>query len=132
MARRYAEHPAVAMWHVGNEYGCHVPACYCDVGASVPGLAPERYGRLGGLNAAWGGAVWSQDYTDWDQIAPPRTAPLPNPAQQLDFARFSSDELLACYRAERAALLAHRPASRSPPISWGCSARWTSSVVRRA
>ena len=64
----------------------------------------------GALNDAWGGAVWSQDYTGWDQIEPPRTAPtFANPAQQLDFARFSSDELLACYRAERAVLAAHSP-----------------------
>ncbi len=111
MARRYAEHPAVAMWHVGNEYGCHVPACYCERSAEAfRDWLRERYGRLGRLNEAWGGAVWSQDYTSWDQIAPPRTAPtFTNPAQQLDFARFSSDELLACYRAERAALLAHSP-----------------------
>ena len=41
MARRYAGHPAVTMWHVGNEYGCHVPACYCQLSAGgVQGLAP--------------------------------------------------------------------------------------------
>ena len=45
-----------------------------------------------------------------DQVQPPRTAPTyANPAQQLDYARFSSGELLACYRAERAALAAHSP-----------------------
>ena len=62
------------------------------------------------LNEAWGGAVWSQDYTSWEQVQPPRTAPTyANPAQQLDFARFSSGELLACYRAERSVLAAHSP-----------------------
>ena len=29
LARRYGSHPALAMWHVSNEYGCHMPACYC-------------------------------------------------------------------------------------------------------
>jgi len=111
MARRYAGHPAVTMWHVGNEYGCHVPACYCELSAAAfRGWLKARYGELGRLNEAWGGAVWSQDYTSWDQVQPPRTAPTyANPAQQLDFARFSSGELLACYRAERAALAAHSP-----------------------
>jgi beta-galactosidase len=111
MARRYAGHPAVTMWHVGNEYGCHVPACYCDLSArAFRGWLRARYSELGLLNEAWGGAVWSQDYTSWDQVEPPRTAPTyANPAQQLDFARFSSGELLACYRAERAAVAAHSP-----------------------
>ncbi len=108
MARRYAGHPAVELWHVSNEYGCHVPACYCELSAAAfRDWLRARYGELGALNEAWGGAVWSQDYTSWDQVQPPRTAPTHgNPAQQLDFARFSSAELLACYRAERDAIAA--------------------------
>ena len=111
MAQRYGDHPAVAMWHIGNEYGCHVPACYCELSAEAFRRWLEaRYDSIERLNAAWGGAVWSQDYTSWDQVEPPRTAPtFTNPAQQLDFARFSSDELLACYRAERAVLAARSP-----------------------
>lgn len=111
MAERYGRHPAVAMWHIGNEYGCHVPACYCDRSAEAFRCwLAERYGGLSELNEAWGGAVWSQDYTSWEQVGPPRAAPtFANPAQQLDFARFSSGELLACCRAERAALAAHSP-----------------------
>jgi len=111
MARRYAGHPAVTMWHVGNEYGCHVPACYCELSAEAfRNWLRARYGALGRLNEAWGGAVWSQDYTSWDQVEPPRTAPtFGNPAQQLDFARFSSGELLACYRAEREVVTGHSP-----------------------
>jgi beta-galactosidase len=111
MAERYGKHPAVAMWHIGNEYGCHVPACYCERSAEAfRDWLKARYGDLEHLNDAWGGAVWSQAYTTWDQVEPPRTAPtFANPAQQLDFARFSSDELLACCRAERAVLAAHSP-----------------------
>lgn len=30
IARRYAQHPAVALWHLNNEYGCHVSECFCD------------------------------------------------------------------------------------------------------
>ncbi|MGH3392198.1 MAG: beta-galactosidase, partial [Actinomadura sp.] len=44
---------------------------------------------------------WSQRYGSFDEVLPPRTAPtFRNPAQRLDYARFSSDEHLACYRAE--------------------------------
>jgi beta-galactosidase len=99
------------MWHVSNEYGCHVPACYCALSAEAfRAWLRARYGDLSRLNEAWGGAVWSQDYTSWDQVEPPRVTPtFGNPAQQLDFARFSSSELLACYRAEREVLAAYSP-----------------------
>ena len=30
LAAEVGSHPAVEMWHVHNEYACHVPYCYCD------------------------------------------------------------------------------------------------------
>ena len=111
LAERYANHPGLAMWHVGNEYGCHVPACYCDVSAEAfRAWLRERYGAIEHLNRAWGTDFWSQRYSEWDEIIPPRRTPtLPNPSQQLDFMRFSSDELLACYELERAVLTEKSP-----------------------
>jgi beta-galactosidase len=102
LAQRYADHPAVVMWHVNNEYGCHVPACYCDVSAAAfRQWLQNRYGSLARLNEAWGTSFWSQRYDDWDEILPPRRTPTTgNPTQALDFRRFSSDALLDCHRAE--------------------------------
>jgi beta-galactosidase len=103
LAERFGDHPALAMWHVSNELGCHNVHCYCDVSAAAfRRWLAGRYGTVEDLNEAWGTAFWSQRYTDWEQVLPPRTAPtFPNPTQQLDFARFSSDELLDHFRAER-------------------------------
>ncbi|MGC4821437.1 beta-galactosidase [Micromonospora sp. DT63] len=108
VAGRYAEHPAVVMWHISNELGCHNVHCYCDVSAEAfRGWLRERYGDLDRLNDAWGTAFWSQRYGDWAEINPPRTAPtFANPTQQLDFLRFSSDEQRAQLRAEREVLAA--------------------------
>ena len=62
----------------------------------------DRYGDLDTLNEAWGTAFWSQQYSDWGEILPPRTAPtFANPTQQLDFRRFSSDALLECFLMEK-------------------------------
>ncbi|MEU6915239.1 beta-galactosidase [Streptomyces olindensis] len=104
LAERYAGHPALAMWHVHNEYGCHNAACYCDTSA----VAFRRWLRtryaddLDRLNDAWGTTFWSQWYYDWDEILPPRaTGADPNPAHRLDWRRFCSDELLALFTAER-------------------------------
>ncbi|GAA1447452.1 beta-galactosidase [Leifsonia poae] len=101
---RYADHPALELWHVNNEYGCHVSHCYCDASAAAFRSWLERkYGSIEALNDAWGTAFWSQHYAGFDEILPPRAAPtFKNPTQLLDFDRFSSDELLECYRAEAA------------------------------
>lgn len=103
LARRYAEHPAVAMWHVGNEYACHNLPCYCHVCADAfRHWLRERYGSVDELNDAWGTRFWSQHYTAWEQVLPPRATPtFVNPTQKLDYARFGSDTLLQQYLAER-------------------------------
>ena len=123
VARRYARHPAVVLWHVSNELGCHNVHCYCDVSAEAfRGWLRERYGDLDSLNAAWGTAFWSQRYHDWAEINPPRTAPtFANPTQQLDFLRFSSDEQRAQLRAERELLnrLVRQPVTTNFMIGTG-------------
>jgi len=42
MVERYADHPALELWHVNNEYGCHVSRCYCDVSAEAFGAGCAR------------------------------------------------------------------------------------------
>ena len=113
MADRYGSHPAVALWHVSNELGCHNALCFCDESAiAFRSWLRARYGTLEALNAAWGTAFWSQRVGVWDDVLPPRTTrSAGNPAQLLDFKRFSSDALLDYYRAEAAVL---RERSQAP------------------
>jgi beta-galactosidase len=112
LARRYAAHPALAMWHVHNEYGTR---CWCDHAATAfRDWLRARYGGgeagLAALNEAWGTAFWSQRYAAWAQILPPRaTQYLPNPGHDLDFRRFWSDELRAAYAEQRDLLRQHSP-----------------------
>lgn len=108
LARRYGGHPALRMWHINNEYGT---SCWCDETARhFRRWLRTRYGCLDGLNEAWGTAFWSQRYDAWEEVIPPRRAQyLINPAQQLDFRRFTSDALLECFTAERDVLAAHSP-----------------------
>jgi beta-galactosidase len=116
IADRYGDHPALAMWHVNNEYGCHVARCYCDASAAhFREWLRSRYGDLDNLNEAWGTAFWSQRYAEWEEILPPRSAPtFANPTQQLDFRRFSSDALLDLFETEKGAL---REATPDVPIT---------------
>jgi len=109
VAQRYGGHPAVALWHVSNELGCHNALCYCDESAAAfRRWLQARYHTIENLNTSWGTSFWSQRYGDWAEILPPRAAlSLRNPAQLLDFRRFSSDELLGWYHAEAAILRQH-------------------------
>ncbi|MGQ4336261.1 beta-galactosidase [Streptomyces hayashii] len=103
IASRYKDHPALVAWHVSNELGCHNVYDHSDDAARAFRVwLRARYGTLDALNHAWGTAFWSQRYSDWEQILPPRLAAShPNPTQQLDFKRFSSDALKDHLVAER-------------------------------
>ena len=102
MAERYGEHPALALWHVSNEYGDHVARCWCpESSAHFRRWLEARYGDLDALNEAWGVNVWGQRYVAWEHIEVPRQATGPiNPTQLLDFERFSSDALLELFQLE--------------------------------
>lgn len=114
LAERYAHHDAVVMWHVGNEYGAHVAECYCDTCAiEFRQWLLRRYGCLDAVNQAWSTSFWSQRFSEIDEVIPPRRTPyFPNPTQQLDFRRFSSDALLSLFTAERDAIRRHSPADK--------------------
>jgi beta-galactosidase GanA len=103
MAQRYGSHPALALWHVGNEYGVHTPECFCETSArDFRRWLAERHGDVEALNAAWGTAFWSGRYGSFEEVDPPRRAPyVHNPGHVLDWRRFCSDALLACFAAER-------------------------------
>ena len=113
LADRYHDHPALALWHVHNEYSA---TCHCDhCAAAFRRWLRERYGDLARLNEVWTTTFWSQHYSDWEQVRTPRaTRYLANPTQQLDFRRFCSDELLAAFIEQRDLL---RAASPEVPIT---------------
>ncbi|MEU1972032.1 beta-galactosidase [Microbacterium sp. NPDC019599] len=106
IAERYGDHPAVVAWHISNELGCHNVYDHSeDAARAFRDWLRDRYDSLDALNDAWGTAFWSQHYTDWEDIVPPRVAPTHvNPGRQLDFERFSSDALRDYLRAENAVL----------------------------
>lgn len=111
IAKRYAKHPAVAAWHIGNEFACHMNECHGPHSVvAFRAWLKKKYKTVAALNAAWGAAFWSQLYGSWDEIHTPRRAPYAsNPAQQLDFKRFTNDAFLELYRMERDILREHSP-----------------------
>lgn len=112
LAERYGGHPALAVWHVNNEYGGR---CYCtECAAEFRRWLRTRYGDLDAVNEAWNTRFWSHTFYDWDEIVPPNLLSEHLDERRttfqgisLDYARFSSDNLLACYLLERDAIREH-------------------------
>ncbi|MDX8056721.1 beta-galactosidase [Lentzea sp. BCCO 10_0798] len=111
LGRRYGRHPALAMWHVHNEYGAPVSACYCEISAAAfRRWLADRYITVKELNEAWGTTFWGQTYNSWQQVEPPRLTPtVGNQAQELDWLRFTNDEMLANFMRERDVLRRESP-----------------------
>ncbi|NUP48928.1 MAG: beta-galactosidase [Catenulispora sp.] len=111
LAERYGHRDNLMLWHVFNEYMAPTGECYCEQSVQhFRHWLRDRYTNLDSLNEAWGTTFWGQRYGDWDEIDAPRTAPSAvNPAQRLDFARFTDAAWLECFRRERDAIRTHSP-----------------------
>lgn len=99
LARRYGTHPALAMWHVSNEYGgyCHCELCLADFRVWLR----ARYGTLEKLNTAWWTRFWSHTYSDWDEIEYIDSS---THGLVLDWKRYMTDQALSFLQNEIAPL----------------------------
>lgn len=98
MARHYGPHLAVVGWQIDNELNCEVNEFYSEADhTAFRKFLQKKYGTLEALNDAWGTVVWSQIYTDWDQVYAPRPVlnDGDNPHLMLDYYRFISESCLA-------------------------------------
>jgi beta-galactosidase len=108
LAERYHDHPALAVWHVSNEYSgeCHCELCR----EAFQRWLMERYDTLDELNHVWWTAFWSHTYTDWSQIEPP--SPIGETSVHglnLDWKRFTTDQTIDFMRNEMAPLREFTP-----------------------
>ncbi|MBE6052894.1 MAG: beta-galactosidase [Clostridium sartagoforme] len=93
LAERYANNPAVIMWHISNEYGgeCHCDLCQKEFRKWLM----EKYKTLDNLNKSWWTSFWSHNFTSWDQIESP--SPIGENqihALNLDWKRFVTDKTI--------------------------------------
>jgi beta-galactosidase len=107
LAKRYGQHPALGMWHIGNEFRGH--PCWCEnCFANFRTWLRVRYDNdLDALNRAWWSRFWSHTYTDWDEITPPDGS---NQGLSLAWKRFCSANVVDFLRAEINAVRRHSSA----------------------
>lgn len=106
LAKRYGAHPALAFWLVSNDYSAGKAGCRCDQCAAQFRLwLQAKYKTIDVLNEHWGTAHSSEFYFQWDEVFPLLPARVSiNPAQQLDYQRFTSDSLLDRFLNEKSVL----------------------------
>jgi beta-galactosidase len=103
VAQAFGTHPAVAAWQTDNEYGCHDTVLSYSSAAlhAFRDWLKFKYGSIDALNQAWGNVFWSMEYRSFDDVELPNlTVTDPNPAHELDFRRFSSDQVRAFNRIQ--------------------------------
>ncbi|MBR4125774.1 MAG: beta-galactosidase, partial [Victivallales bacterium] len=68
LAQRYAKHPALAGWHINNEFSnvCYCPKCR----DAFHDFLKRRYRTLEELNRQYWCGFWSHCFTDWNQVEP--------------------------------------------------------------
>lgn len=110
MAKRYAHHPALALWHVANEYGTH---CYCPTcEKKFRGWLKDRYGTLENLNEKWNTSFWGRTLYDFDEVRLPNELNDDhrfNPSINLDYLRFMTDSTIECFENEAKILKKYNP-----------------------
>ncbi|HEX7103744.1 MAG TPA: beta-galactosidase [Nitrolancea sp.] len=104
IASRYGTHPAVVGWQTDNELSEH-QSYSAEALLAFREWLGEQYADIERLNDAWGTVFWSQEYGSFDEITFPNlVVEAPNPSQQLDFMRFSSEQLVR-FQEEQVAIL---------------------------
>lgn len=110
MAKRYKDHPALAVWHVSNEYGTY---CYCEhCQAKFRRWLKMRYKTIENLNERWHTAFWGRTVYSFEEIMLPTELNDDyrfNPAVQLDYQRFVTDSTAECFLNEYTILKKYCP-----------------------
>lgn len=108
LAKRYQNRKNIVAWHISNEFGGE---CYCEnCEQAFREWLKEKYKTIEELNRVWNLAFWGHTMYDWEDVV------VPNLQSEewlweyvrtnfqgisLDYRRFQSDSMLACYKLER-------------------------------
>lgn len=100
LAKRFAKHPAVIMWHISNEFGgdCHCELCQDAFRKWVK----NKYNNdIEKLNDNWSTTFWSHTYNDFEQVESPSSiGENILHGLNLDWKRFVTDQTIDFIKEE--------------------------------
>lgn len=108
LAKRYANHPALKLWHISNEYHgeCHCELCQ----EAFREFLKKKYRTLENLNHAWWTTFWSKTYTSWSQIfSPSSRGEKAIHSLEVDWLRFVTHQTKEFMRLEIQTVKAYNP-----------------------
>ena len=103
VAERYGKNPYIKAWQLDNEYGCHDTTLSFSASSksSFKLWLSNKYKTIKSLNESWSNVFWSMEYNSFEQIELPNlTITDANPIHELDFRRFSSEQVVKFNRSQ--------------------------------
>lgn len=96
MTKHYAYNKNIIAWQIDNELEANF--CFCEnCIEKYHKWLKNKYTTIGAVNKAYGNAMWSGEYSSWEQIKPPFGS-YPdawlNPSYMLDYNRYASDSVV--------------------------------------
>lgn len=104
LAKRFAKHPAVIMWHISNELGGY---CHCELcqNAFRTWVKNKYNNNIDLLNEKWSTTFWSHTYNSFEQVESP--SPIGESilhGLNLDWQRFTTDQTIDFVKDEIASI----------------------------
>ena len=110
LAERYADHPAVAGWHISNEYG---GSCRCGLcQQAFRDYLKNKFENIDKLNEVWATDFWSHRYNSFDQIeAPGKYGEASVDGLSIEWMRFTTHQTIDFMKTEIAPIkkLSYKP-----------------------
>ena len=100
LAKRFAKHPAVIMWHISNEFGgdCHCELCQ---NAFRKWVRNKYNNDIEKLNDSWSTTFWSHTYQNFEQVESPSSiGENILHGLNLDWKRFVTDQTIDFIKEE--------------------------------
>ncbi len=105
LASRYKDYDNIISWHISNEFGGE---CYCEnCEKAFRVWLKDKYKTIEELNRVWNTSFWGHTFYEFDEVVLPNLLSEHFAADRtmfqgisLDYKRFNSDSMLACFQEE--------------------------------
>ncbi len=122
MTKHYADNKNIVAWQIDNELEANF--CFCETCIEkYRKWMKNKYSTIDAVNKAYGNAMWSGEYSSWEQINPPYGS-YPdawlNPSYMLDYNRYASDSVVEHINWQAKLIRKNCPDTKLTTNVWFC------------